>query len=1020
MDYSYRLVRLALLSFSLSAIGLSGVDANAANPELKSANQSIESSAGHRTFPSVLLPEPANGEHAIGLLGSKLPDLASWYGMSTAQLAKMIREDTSVWLDKRGRIFYVEMEEPTEQSITEPLTTPETALNQEQTFKLHSKPGAPRSILLDFDGHTTIGTAWNNSYGTPIVSPAYNTEGVPETFTQIELDRIYLMWRQVAEDFAPFNVDVTTEDLTNPADLAIDPIARDTFEDLLFGTRVVITQNTFSNCGCGGFAYLRVFDDYGANTNYYKPAFVFNSSVVGAGEAITHEAGHNLGLNHDGQTNGTGYYTGHGSGATGWAPIMGVGYYQQLVQWSMNTYPLANQPQNDIQLIQDYGAPLMTDDHVDDMSIVNDVTAMTITSNGATDQLNGFGIIHLGSDQDMFKFDANLGNYSISVQTDDVSPNLDIEASLYDSNGVLLQTDNLSEVLSASLNGSFASAGTYFLKIDGVGKGDPLDKGYPDYGSLGQYIISATVQSVSNLQGPTAHIGAPSYLPDYAPVSVSFTSTGSEDDGTIVSYDWLFGDGTGMTTTDPVDDPVHEYLAPGEYTASLTVTDNTGLSDQDSIAVSVINRAPIAVIAGDPLTGQAPLQVAFDSTGSQDDDPQSSISFDWDFGDGASSTQATPSHLYSAAGNYTATLTVIDNLGASDSKYIDINVETPPFINQIAYGEIFTAGSVNGNYQDSALGSDASQTITERQSGGKKQNRYSYLTHTWLFSIASGNLVEIHLDASMSSPPDLPTLPDDQIILSYSVDNGASFSNFATLSNSDNGHYSATLPQDVSGEVRVKAEDSDQSAGNNTWFDSITIANLYIRSETDSSLTPPSAPTGLSTSSVSSSQINLTWLDNSTDESSFNIERSLNGTSWTQVQTLAAETTSYNDTGLSADTLFYYRVYASNGAGNSLMSNIATHSTQPASDFNLSASGYKYKGVKHIELYWQEYQTVDIVLDEVLSQGLTGISGADTAGEYYYDLNTGLKGGSSHSVQVCESGTSNCSDTLNIEAFPSL
>ena len=120
-----------------------------------------------------------------------------------------------------------------------------------------------------------------------------------------------------------------------------------------------------TNCDCGGFAYLKSFNDYGANTNYLKPAFVFNSSVVGAGEAITHEAGHNLGLSHDGQTNGTGYYTGHGSGVTGWAPIMGVGYYQELVQWSMNTYPLANQPQDDISDIQYYGAPLMADDHVD-------------------------------------------------------------------------------------------------------------------------------------------------------------------------------------------------------------------------------------------------------------------------------------------------------------------------------------------------------------------------------------------------------------------------------------------------------------------------------------------------------------------------------------------------------------------------------------------------------------------------------------------------------------------------------
>ena len=1010
MDYSNKIFKLALLSFLLSATGLSGFDAAADNapPETQNVANS------HRVFPSVTLPEPANGEHAIGLLGAKLPEVAAWYGKTTAEFAKMIRRDKSVWLDKQGRVFYVEIQEPSQHSMTEPLTAPETALNQDQTFKLHSRAGAPRTILLDFDGHTTTGTAWNDSYGTPIVSPAYNPYGVPETFTQDELDRIYLMWRQVAEDFAPFNVDVTTEDLTNPDDLAADPIARETSGDQLFGTRVVITQNTFSNCDCGGFAYLKSFNDYGANTNYLKPAFVFNSSVVGAGEAITHEAGHNLGLSHDGQTDGTGYYTGHGSGVTGWAPIMGVGYYQELVQWSMNTYPLANEDQDDIQIIQNNGAPLMDDDHVDDMSIVDNVTAMTVTDNGATNQLDAFGLIHLTSDQDMFKFDAAMGSYSISIQADDISPNLDVEARLYDSGGDLLQTDNVANMLSASLSGSFANAGTYFLMIDGVGKGDPLDTGYPDYGSLGQYIISATVQSPSSLQAPTANIGTSGYSPALAPTPVSFTSAGSTDDGDIVSYDWLFGDGTGVTTTAPVDDPTHEYLAPGEYIASLTVTDNDGLSDQDSIAVSVLNRAPMAVIAGDPLTGQAALEVTFDSSGSKDDDPQSSISFDWDFGDGASSTEAMPTHLYTTAGDYTATLTVTDNLGASDAVNIKISVDAAPFINQVAYGEIFTAGTVSGSYLDSALDSGSSQTITERQSGGKKQNRFSYLTHTWLFSIASANIVELHLDASMS------VSTDDQMILSYSVDNGANFSDFAALSSGDSNHYSATLPQGVSGEVRLKIEDSDQSAGNNTSFDSITISNLYIRSETDASLMPPNAPTGLSASMASSSQISLAWMDNSTNESSFNIERSVDATSWTQIQTLPAEATSYNDTGLSADTLFYYRIYASNGAGNSIMSNVDSDSTSPTSNVNLSASGYKYKGVKHIELYWQQYQTVDIVLDEVLTESLTGISGAETTGEYYFDLDTGIKGGSSHSVRVCESGTSHCSDTLNIAVFPSL
>lgn len=200
MDYSNRFFKVALLSFSLSATVLSGSDAIAANTPSNAQN----ASNSHRVFPSVTLPEPANGEHAVGLLGARLPEVAAWYGKTTAQFAKMIREDKSVWLDKQGRVFYIEVEAENQQIPTEPITTPQTSLNEQQTFLLHSKPDADRVIFLDFDGHVTTGRQWNTSYNVgTITSPAYNTEGTSASFTQAELDRIYLMWRQVAEDYAP-------------------------------------------------------------------------------------------------------------------------------------------------------------------------------------------------------------------------------------------------------------------------------------------------------------------------------------------------------------------------------------------------------------------------------------------------------------------------------------------------------------------------------------------------------------------------------------------------------------------------------------------------------------------------------------------------------------------------------------------------------------------------------------------------------------------------------------------------
>jgi len=91
---------------------------------------------------------------------------------------------------------------------------------------------------------------------------------------------------------------------------------------------------------------------------------------------------------------------------------------------------------------------------------------------------------------------------------------------------------------------------------------------------------------------------------------------------------------------------------------------------------------------------------------------------------------------------------------------------------------------------------------------------------------------------------------------------------------------------------------------------------------------PPVAPSSLMATTVSSSEIDLAWVDNSNDETSFEVERSLDGTNFSLLTTLAADTTSYPDTGLSAATTYFYRVLASNGAGSSAFSNVASDTTQ--------------------------------------------------------------------------------------------
>ena len=536
-------------------------------------------------FPQQNLPRHGRSQEIPALLGEKLGQVAAWYDRSATDFVKLCAQEKTLRSDRHGRLHFVcegllPLQNAVAQATTASGSGTAAALTPTETFALHSKPGAAKVIYLDFDGHTTTGTSWNSAFtaGANIVTPPYSNDATVSTaFAQAELDNIYSIWQRVAEDYAPFDVDVTTQDP------GVEALRKTTSTDTQFGVRVCIGGSSYDwyGAGAGGVAYLNSF-----TWNSDTPCFVFtaqlgNGNAKYTAEAVSHEAGHTFNLSHDGQvasgtTAAVGYYTGHAN----WAPIMGVGYYQEVSQWSKGDYPLANNLQDDTAIIAGITG-YRIDAHGD--SIVN-ATPLTGTL------LSASGIIERRADADLFSFTTGAGPVSFSALPAAPSPNLDLQLALYDGLGNLVTSSNPA-TLDASLSTTLTQ-GTYYLAVDGVGTGSPLTA-YDDYGSLGQFSLTGSVVPVTGV-APIAIADASAPTTGAAPLGVSFSSTGSYDpDGSLVAYDWDFGDGTTSTLANPV----KSYANPGTYIASLVVVDNSGLSSVAD-AVTVIVQSNNVVYVG--------------------------------------------------------------------------------------------------------------------------------------------------------------------------------------------------------------------------------------------------------------------------------------------------------------------------------------------------------------------------------------------------------------------------------------
>jgi len=517
-------------------------------------------------------------------------EAADLAGIPRDDFVKACDRDHDLYVAGSGyRPFYMchGLKAPIGPDVTAVTTTPTYPTTD--TFILHSRPTATRKIYLDFTGHTTTGTQWNLppplGFGkTTFTTPPFSLDADTTKFSAAEHAAIQYIWRSIAEDFAQFNVDVTTEDP------GLDGLRRASTGDVNYGMRVVFGPDQNATAS-GGTGYIGSFSGIRTAAESDVPCFVYAGTGAGSkfmAEAGAHEAGHTVGLFHDGvsavgTTPKVEYFPGHGTGATSWAPIMGNSYSKDVTQWSKGEYTNANNTQDDVTVIGTYLNPI-ADDHPGTMATATVVTGTTIT---------GGGLINNANDVDMFKINAGRGKLVITPKGVLVSPNLRLQVKVLKSDGTVLGTYDATgtkgKMAPDPITYTVTEDGTYFIQLDGIASGTGVTDGYSDYGSVGIYGLTASWFEPGN-KPPIADASLStslSYNYQTQPTAaVSFNGWLSSDpDGVIANYVWDFGDVYPQIAVGPT--ATHRYLAPGVYKPTLTVIDDRGARSSTQLTVNV-------------------------------------------------------------------------------------------------------------------------------------------------------------------------------------------------------------------------------------------------------------------------------------------------------------------------------------------------------------------------------------------------------------------------------------------------
>jgi hypothetical protein len=402
-----------------------------------------------------------------------LDEVAGDAGMASNELTEQLIDDPAMFLTDGGMLGYADAlpGDVTPAAVSAELTVPPGV----DVTALSSRPSSSRVIYLDFDGQTTSDSAWVSAGAPSIIDSApFDLDGVCGLSAN-ELAVIYEVWQRVAEDYLPFDVNVTT------IDPGVEGLRRTSASDQAYGQRMVISPTNWAGSGVLGIALLGVFD-----SNVDHPAFVFTSAASAPktiAESVSHEAGHTFGLSHDGI--GTiPYYDGHGV----WAPIMGrsTSPATPVTQWSKGEYAGATNKEDDIAKIASY-VGFRPDDHADATA-----SATLIAPHAVAD-----GVIGTAGDFDVFAVDVAAGAVEVAVRpTVAAWSNLLASVTVREPGGGAISSAPATTATGWTSKVDFVapSSGRYSIEVR-PSAWLTVSTGFSTYGSLGAYQVEVTDSS---------------------------------------------------------------------------------------------------------------------------------------------------------------------------------------------------------------------------------------------------------------------------------------------------------------------------------------------------------------------------------------------------------------------------------------------------------------------------------------------------------------------------------------------